>query len=69
MRVLDVRPRGVIVSAEFDLEKLKLLRIALDNAEIKVSKEDKDSWEARNYVVDELYPEIVKVIEEFKDAT
>ena len=69
MRVTNVRPVGVIVEAEHRIEDLKLLKIALDNSEIKVGEKLEGSWEARNYVMDVFYPEIVKLIEEFKDVT
>ena len=69
MRVLNVKPVDVIAELEIRMKDLKKLKMALDNCEITVSKEIEGSWEARDYVINEFYPELSKLIEEFKDVT
>ena len=69
MRVLKVFPIDVSLTCEFRLSEIKKLLTVLDNCTITVSADIEGSFEARDFVVDELHPELKRLIKDFDDGS
>lgn len=67
IKILGVRPKGIYVDIEFNLEALKKLVLFLSASEVKYnSVEEPELAEAVEYIVEDTYPYLKKFIEEIE---
>lgn len=69
MKVLKVYPVDITVVCELRISEVKKIMKALENSEITVTEKDEGSFEARDYVVEEFYPWLKQITEDFKDVS
>jgi hypothetical protein len=63
-KVIEVRPEGIIVTMEYHLGELQKMKTGLDLVQINANMKDKGQADAANYITDEFYPLIKKIVED-----
>ena len=69
MRILDVRPAGLRVVMEFDLEDLQKLADALECARFVPNRNSEVQSPAAEYVKDKFYPELKAFLASIKHGS
>ena len=65
VKIINVRPKGLYVDVEFNLEALKKIEIFLSMSNVKFNAEENpEEAEAARYVVEEFYPLLKEFIKE-----
>jgi hypothetical protein len=69
MRILDVRPAGLRVVMEFDLQDLEQLASALECAQFVPNRSSAEQGPAATYVKDKFYPELKEFLASVKHGS
>lgn len=67
--VLEIRPEGLQVYLRVPLEEIVLLKKALDKSSLKLNLKIPEEKEIHDYVHDNLYPNVKKLVEDLKDGS
>jgi len=63
MQLIDIIPKDIRVVLDFSVQELDSLVTTLSVSEINVTDENRD---AVNYVIQELFPQLGKIVEKFQ---
>ena len=69
MRILDVRPAGLRVVMEFDLQDLEKIASALECAQFIPNRDSIEQRAAAEYAKDKFYPELKEFLASIKHGS
>ena len=64
MKVVSIVPKDICVYVEFSIDQIRKLKKVLDMSQINFNGKDPVETEAKDYVMNELYPMLENVIKE-----
>ena len=62
--VIEIKPKGIYVKIEFEIEELSLLKKAMEMCVVQANLKKKEEKEAHDYFKEKLYPFIEGITKE-----